>query len=80
MFVSKSKRRGRKLLTFSLFLLALAAMLISPAQRKVHAESCSNCYPLYMECLSWCDQLPENENCRLSCMFDYNWCTFYCEP
>ena len=81
MFHSKAKRLSRKLLTISLFLLAMAALFVSPAERKVQAqERCIDCYPIYMQCLSWCDQLPENENCKLSCMFDYNWCTWNCDP
>jgi len=81
MFRSKTKRLRRKLLTISFFLLAIAALLISPAERKVLAqERCIDCYPIYVECLSWCDLLPENENCKLRCMFDYNWCTFNCDP
>ena len=81
MFRSKSKRVTRKLLTISFFLLAVVALLASPVERKVRAqERCIDCYPLYVECLSQCDQLPENENCRLRCEIDYSTCLWLCDP
>ena len=81
MFHSKSKKLTRKLLAISLFLLAVAAMLISPAPRTVHAEPCSNCDTLYNECVSWCNPAHSTyENCMLSCEFDRTWCNFYCDP
>lgn len=81
MFRSKSKRVTRKLLTISFFLLAVVAMLVSPVERKVLAqERCIDCYPLYVECLSQCDLLPENQNCRLRCELDYSVCLWLCDP
>lgn len=78
---SKSKQLTRKLLTISFFLMAVAALLISPAERKVRAqERCVDCYPIYNECMSWCGQLPENENCKLRCEIDYSWCIYNCDP
>lgn len=78
---SKSTRLTRKLLTVSFFLLAVAAMLTSPAPRTVRAESCSACYTLYQECITWCNPAhPTYDNCMLSCEFDRTWCLFYCEP
>jgi len=80
-FRSKPKRVTRKLLTISFFLLAVVALLVSPVERKVRAqERCIDCYPLYVECLSQCDQLPENENCRLRCEIDYSTCLWLCDP
>jgi hypothetical protein len=81
MYHSKSKKLTRKLLTISFFLFAVVALLISPVERKVRAqERCIDCYPIYVECLSQCDQLPENENCRLRCELDYSVCLWLCDP
>jgi hypothetical protein len=80
MFLSKSKKLVRKLLTISFFLIAVAALLISPAERKVHAwERCIDCYPIYNECMSECNHLPENENCKLRCEIDYSICLWNCD-
>ena len=81
MFNSNSKQLTRKLLTITFFLLAVVALLVSPAPTKVRAqERCIDCYPLYNECVSQCDQLPENENCRLRCELDYSVCLWLCDP
>ena len=79
MFRSKTKRLTRKLLTISLFLLALAALLISPADRQVHAvEACQYCVPNYQYCLEACT--PEGDHCRSICEFEYYACVGTCEP
>jgi hypothetical protein len=81
MFRPRSKQLTRKLLTISFFLLAVAALLISPVERKVRAqERCIDCYPIYNECMSWCDHLPENQTCKLRCELDYSSCLWLCDP
>ena len=80
MFRSKSKRLTRKLLIVSFFLLAVAAMLISPSPRTVHADHgvrCIDCYPLYVECLELCTS---GDTCQLRCYFDYTACLWNCDP
>ena len=82
MFRSKSKRLTRKLLTISFFLLAMVALLVSPAQRKVRAqERCIDCYPLYNECTYWCGLGGvDYQTCMLRCELDYSSCLWLCDP
>lgn len=81
MIRSNSKRLTRKLLTVSFFLLAVAALLISPAPRTVRAEPCTDCYTQYNQCISFCNPAHDNyQNCMLMCEFDRTWCLFYCDP
>ena len=79
MFQSESKKLTRRLLTLSLLLLALATLLMSPAPRTVHAEPCSQCFPLWTECYSWCNPLDNYEVCTLRCDIDYSVCIRLCD-
>ena len=82
MFLSKSKKLTRKLLTISFFLLSVAALLISPAPRTVRAqERCIDCYPLYNECVYWCGLGGvDYQTCMLRCEIDYSVCIYNCDP
>ena len=80
MLYSKSKRRTRKLLTVTFCLLAVVAMLTSPAPRTVRAEPCSECDTQYYYCVSFCNPAHDTyQNCMLMCEFDRTWCLYYCE-
>jgi hypothetical protein len=73
------KKLARKLLLIGFLLLGLTTLVVSRAERPVHAfVSCYDCVVTYQTCYANCPL--GDDLCRRRCDMKYSLCVSSCEP